>query len=107
MSCQVKVTLGLKLHVRFPVAERKQTISVLGQNVVVTEIPIVKSDEKTNEYELEDGSVIRFRAVATAILRVEGQHDGDGNPIYLVKNGTIVNVVSAPETVRRPGGPVH
>ena len=79
MSC--RVALRLKLHVRFSVAERKQTISLLGQNVIVPEIPIVKSDEKTNEYELEDGSVIRFRAVATAILRVEGQYDGDGNPI--------------------------
>ena len=84
--------------------ERKELISLLGQNVQVSNVPIVKRDEAaTNEYELEDGSVIQFRAVATAVLRIDGQYDGDGNPIYLVKNGTIVSVVKAGDSVKKKG----
>ena len=83
--------------------EHKTKIPLLGQNVLVAEVPILKAEEKANEYTLEDGSVIRFRAVATAVLRLEGQYDADGNPVYLVKNGQVVTVMSAPENLRRKG----
>lgn len=83
-----------------PVAE-KQTVPIFGQNISATEVSVVKADEKVNEYELEDGSVIRFRVVATSILRIDDQYDAEGNPIYLVKNGQIVTVIKAGDRVRR------
>jgi hypothetical protein len=83
------------------VPDRKKTISLLGQNIQVTNVPILKKNESISEYELEDGSKIQFRAVATAVLRLDGQYDGEGNPIYLVKNGQIVTATTAGEGLRR------
>jgi hypothetical protein len=83
------------------VPERKETISLLGRNVQVTNVPVVKKNEQASEYELEDGSTIQFRAVATAVLRIDGQYDGEGDPIYIVKNGTVVTVTTSGAQTRR------
>ncbi|MFI5396898.1 MAG: hypothetical protein ACHQ9S_15280 [Candidatus Binatia bacterium] len=82
-------------------AERKDTIMVFGNPVNVSEVPVIRSEERANDYELEDGSTIRFKAVATAVLRLEGQYDGEGNPMYLVKNGQIVTVIKAAANLRK------
>ena len=78
---------------------------LFGNPTEVSEVPIAHSEERANEYELEDGSVIRFRAVATAVLRIDNQFDGEGNPLYLVKNGQVVTVVKAPDHLRKKKAP--
>lgn len=57
--------------------------------------------EHWNEYLVDDGSVIKLKLVATEVLRVEGEYDPMGNPIYLVQS-TNVMAVDAAESVRRP-----
>ena len=67
----------------------------------MVEVPISKSAEGFNDYELGDGSKIRLKIVATSILRLVGQFNADGDPIYIVKNGQVVTVLQAPEALRR------
>ena len=67
-------------------------MTVLGVEMDVAEVPIQKSEEPTAVYELEDGSVLRVRNVATSILRLDGQFTPDGKPIYLVLTTPAVNV---------------
>jgi hypothetical protein len=82
--------------------EVKKTIPLLGREVEVADVPISKSTEPWSEYVLEDGSVVRFKSVATSILRVEGQYNpADGLPVYLVLSSPVVNVVSAPDNLRQ------
>lgn len=83
--------------------EKKIKISLFGQDIEATDVPISKSTENYNEYELADGSTIRLKVVATAVLRLDGQYTPEGDPIYLVKNGQVVTVVDAPKTVRKKG----
>jgi len=83
-------------------AETRTKIRLFEQDVDVVEVSITERKETPSQYELEDGSTIRFSAVATVVYRVEGQWDADGSPIYLVKTGQSVTVVNAPEKVRRP-----
>jgi hypothetical protein len=80
--------------------ETKKTIDIFGKQTVVAEVPILKSEESFNRYELEDGTVIRVKNVATSIMRVEGQFNPppDGRPIYLVLSAPVVNVDSSPLT---------
>lgn len=77
-------------------AETKKKISVFGHEVDVSDVPIVKADERFNLYVLEDGTVLRVKSVATSMLRVDGQYLPDGNPIYIVVITPAVSVESSP-----------
>lgn len=83
--------------------ERRKRIQFQGQMVDATEVSFQAGGEHWNEYLLDDGSVIKLKTITTEIVRVDGQYDPDGNPVYVVKSTNIVTV-SAPEKLRRPGG---
>lgn len=76
--------------------ETKKKITVFGFEVDVSDVPIVKADERFNLYVLEDGSVLRVKSVATSMLRVDGQFLPDGSPIYIVVTSPAVSVESSP-----------
>ena len=76
--------------------EVKRTFHWLGKDVEVTEVPILKSIEHVHEYHLEDGAIIRVATPTTGVIRLDEQ-DTQGNPIYLVYNGTTVNVIEGPK----------
>lgn len=80
--------------------ETKRKLNIFGNEVAVTEIPIVKGeqDERFIEYKLEDGTVLKVKSVATSALRVDGQFLPDGRPIYLVLTNPVVSVESSPLT---------
>jgi hypothetical protein len=80
--------------------ETKRTITALGQNLSVAEVPILSSSEAFNTYTLEDGSVLKVKNVATSIARVEGQFLPDGKPIYMVFSTPVVNVEQ--HTIKAP-----
>ncbi len=76
--------------------EQKKKLPIFGTEIEVSSVPIVKATEFFNEYELEDGSVLKVKSVATSILRIEGQFNpADGKPIYLVLTSPVVTVESA------------
>ncbi len=57
--------------------------------------------EEWNEYLVDDGTVIRFKAVVTDVVRLEGVYDGEGQPVYFVNSQNVLRV-SAPEELRQP-----
>ena len=77
-------------------AETKKKINVFGHPIDVSDVPIVKAEERFNLYVLEDGTVLRVKSVATSMLRVDGQYLPDGNPIYIVVTTPAVSVESSP-----------
>ena len=81
--------------------EKNFKIPLFGHDVEVVEVPILNSTEGFNDYELGDGSKIRLKIVATSILRLVGQFNADGDPIYIVKKGQVVTVLQAPDALRR------
>jgi hypothetical protein len=82
--------------------ELKKTIPLFGRDVAVADVPIQKAAECFNEYELEDGSVLKVKTVAMSIMRVEGQFTPDGSPIYLVNINPAVIVVSSKIVAPQP-----
>lgn len=81
--------------------ERRRKIRLPGgETVDAAEVPFQTGAEHWNEYVLQDGTVLKLRTVTTEILRVEGQFDNDGNPVYILKS-TNVLAVSAPDSLRR------
>jgi hypothetical protein len=80
--------------------ERKKRIDLGNGPIDVTEVGYRTSGEYWNEYLADDGSVLRIKLVATEVLRLDGQHDEQGNPQYLVKSTNVMNV-SATEEMRK------
>ena len=83
--------------------EVKKKVPLLGSDTEVADVPIVKSDEVFNRYELEDGTILKVKNVATAVWRIEGQFNPlpDGRPIYIVLSTPVVNVESSPLTKKQ------
>jgi hypothetical protein len=59
--------------------------------------------EHWNEYVVDDGTLIRLKPVVTEVLRVEGQYDASGNPVYIVQSTNVLSV-DAPDELKRGGG---
>lgn len=84
-------------------AETKKVLKLFGNDVTVSDVPIKSAlNETFAEYELEDGSKLRVKFVASAFLRVEGEYSPDGKPVYLALSAPAVNVLSAPPALLRP-----
>ena len=65
------------------------------------DVPITSSTERWSEYELEDGTVLRAKVNAIGFVRLEGQYDPEGNPIYAMMAQNVQVMGSAPEKLRR------
>ncbi len=79
--------------------ETKKKIKILGVEISVFDVPIKSAAETFGEYELEDGSRIRVKFVASSFLRIDGEYGPDGRPLYLVFSAPAVNVLDSPETL--------
>ena len=71
-----------------------------GREVEAVEMSFQAASENWNEYLLDDGSVVRMKLVATEVVRVEGEYDPQGQPVYLVQSTNLM-VVSAPDNLKR------
>jgi hypothetical protein len=71
-----------------------------GRDVDGLEVRFRSNHEEWNDYTLEDGTSIRMKAVVSEVIRLDGEYDGEGNPVYLVKS-TNVLVTKAPDNLKR------
>lgn len=56
--------------------------------------------EKWNKYILHDGTELKLKAVVAEVLRLEGQYQPNGDPVYTVNASIIVNT-NSPEQLKR------
>ncbi len=54
---------------------------------------VVKED--WNTYQLHDGTEIRMRLIVQQIVKIPGEEDAQGNPVYVVSSNNIVVVKPA------------
>jgi hypothetical protein len=66
-----------------------------------TEVQVDESSERWSELTLQDGTVIRAKATITSAVRIDGQYDPLGNPMYLTNLAPILSIVSVPENLRK------
>lgn len=81
-------------------ANEKVTIHMGGRQVQATPIEVNQSGERWNEYFLEDGTVLKMKLVLKKVFRVDGEHDEEGNPVYVMQS-TNVTTVSAPGDLKK------
>jgi len=66
-----------------------------------SEVGVSEATERWSEITLEDGTVIRVKPNVISAIRIDGQHDPEGNPMYAVKANQIALIVSAPQHLRK------
>ncbi len=70
----------------------KKTITLPDGTTATGEaLRVEASTEPWNDLTIEDGAVIRFKAVVSEVVRLHDEKDPDGNPVYHLK---IHNVIS-------------
>ena len=100
--------MGFSRGLAFPEDMVKVVSPVSQREVEGTQVDFESVAEPWASYKLSDGSMLKVRTIVTAVLRLEGEYDAAGNPIYTVSSQTIVQV-NAPKTMRGnpsiPGAP--
>lgn len=67
-----------------------------------TEVDVVDSNERWSEYRLSDGSLVKVKPVLTSIVRVDGEFDPLGNPVYVIAAQPVVAVTPTDDLKRKP-----
>ena len=60
---------------------------------------VISSKDGWSEYTLQDGTIIRAKAVILDVKRAIGQYSPDGNPLYILQYA-FVNQVKAPDELK-------
>ncbi len=74
-----------------------------GQIVDGFEVGVKEANERWTDVTLEDGTSLRLKSVIMGAVRVPGQYDPEGNPMYILKANQVMTVVDAPEHLRKGG----
>lgn len=82
-------------------AEKKTTVQLPNGTFEGFEVPVLESTERWTEIALEDGTKLRVKPTVLAAIRVTGQYDQEGNPMYALKSSQVMMVSSAPEHLRK------
>jgi hypothetical protein len=72
-----------------------------GQPGEGTEVQVEESSERWSEFTLEDGTIVRAKVTVTSAVRVDGQFDPLGNPLYVTNLTPVLTIVSVPEQYRK------
>ncbi len=72
-----------------------------GEIVRGLEVPVEESNERWSEIKLEDGTVIRVKLNVISAVRVPGQFDQAGIPMYVMNMTPTIAILSVPENLRK------
>ena len=81
-------------------ARKKKVPLPDGRVVEGTVMSFQTGGEHWNEYLVDDGTIVRVKLVVTDIIRLDGEYNAKGDPIYTVES-TNVSAISAPEELRQ------
>jgi hypothetical protein len=81
--------------------ELERTVDFQGRRVQGTEVGFDTIREEWNEYALRDGTTIKVKTVLTNVVRLNGEHDPQGDPVYVVKSNNQVVCVEIPDHLRK------
>lgn len=79
----------------------KVTVPNIGL-VDATPVQIVESTERWSDVKLDDGTVLRVKAMIISAMRIDGKYDQHGNPMYAIQAGQAMTVASAPDHLKQP-----
>src|SRR5438093_1353590 len=72
---------------------------VTQRQVDAEQIDFEAKAEPWTTHELADGTILRVRVILTGVMRIEGEYDQSGNPIYVVSSQTVIQA-NSPKKLR-------
>ncbi|MGC2412752.1 MAG: hypothetical protein WA459_08660 [Stellaceae bacterium] len=82
--------------------ERKVEVTLpTGEKGQGTEVQVEESSERWSEFTMADGTVIRAKVTLLSAVRVDGQYDPAGNPLYLSNVQPVITISSVPQELKK------
>jgi hypothetical protein len=78
----------------------KREYDYQGRKIPGEEIDFETEKEGWNIYKLQDGTTLKLKTVISSIIRLKGEYDGAGNPVYLV-NAAPAIAADSPEKLKK------
>ena len=69
-----------------------QTIKYQGRDIEVKDVEVVADQERWNEYQLADGTILSVKLILMKACRAVNEKSPDGTPLYLINSQNIVKV---------------
>ena len=82
-------------------AERKTTVPYKGKDMEGTVVSVDSSTERFSEVSLEDGTILKTKLSAVEAIRIDGEWDDNGCPVYSLRSQNVVIVYEVPEELKR------
>ena len=79
----------------------KRIIDYQGKKIEGTIVSFDTIQENWNEYHLTDGTTLKLKTTVIEILRLDGEYNDDGDPIYYTKNTNMVTTPNIPDQLRK------
>ncbi len=79
--------------------ETRTRINFGGKDVEATQVGFKVIKEEWNEYQADDGTVIRLKVIVTEVYRLD-EYDQDFKPIYVIKSSNVLSS-SVPEHLKK------
>ena len=72
-----------------------------GKSIDAPVVEIADIRETPTRVTLEDGTVLRLRIDVIEAIRIDGEWDADGHPMYQVRNGVNIMVLESPDHLKQ------
>ncbi len=79
--------------------ETRTRINFGVKDVEATQVGFKVIKEEWNEYQADDGTVIRLKVIVTEVYRLD-EYDQDFKPIYVIKSSNVLSS-SVPEHLKK------
>lgn len=80
--------------------ERTIKVPFEGKTVDGLDMDFKSIKEDWNEYQINDGTIVRMKVVVVNIAKLTDKYDNEGNPVYIVKTSNVL-AISAPEKLKK------
>jgi hypothetical protein len=70
-----------------------------GAMVDGVEVMVKESTERWSEFTLEEGTVMLAKQSLTSCVRLDGQYDQEGQPLYVGRGAPIITLKSVPDAL--------
>ena len=72
-----------------------------GKDVEGIVVEVDEAKEQYSDIKFKDGTRIRIKPVVTDAIRLDGQWDAEGNPVYVVRSTNVVIISDVNKELRR------
>lgn len=79
-----------------------KTVKWQGKEVQGTVISFEIQKEDWRVYQLADMTTLRIKNNLTEVVRLNNEHDPNGNPIYVTSGAELIMCTDIPEHLRKP-----